>query len=538
MPTLLGADLIVKSLARENITHVFTLPGGQMNPIHFAINEEPGMTLIIPRHEGAGTLMAAGFSMASGQPACVMTTVGAGIAYEIGALYFAWKERLPLISISPQVQSCKMKPIQENLQACDQDEIFKPITKFTAILYHRDRIPSLIQRAFKTALAPEPGPVHLDVPVDVIFGFERVSAKKTKRLFPAADFRFKGQVYPDDVGVKKTAALLHESRKPLVLAGRNLERAKAGKALAAFLETTGAPVITSTPAFAAANRSYPMNLGTCWLWDNKKNRDLLSETDLILLVEADEETARMTMALAAHNPGIKIIQTAELAASLGSIVPVASGLTGSPRPILERLVKCLTTEMETTLDIDAGWKKALPAVVATHKNRLRERLAITDDRMFAMIHAMDRINAVLNPEDTVVCEGPTVTRAAMVHLHHPGLHNCILIDGTDVAGAGLPLALGARLARPEARVFLISETELLKRHHREFQTQSRYKLGVTTLLFQSREQPPEEEVDFTTLARSLGVPARRITDAEEEITDTLLHETASSTKGGLLDIVI
>ena len=84
-------------------------------------------------------------------------------------------------------------------------------------------------------------------------------------------------------------------------------------------------------------------------------------------------------------------------------------------------------------------------------------------------------------------------------------------------------------------MFLISETELLKRHHREFQTQSRYQLGVTSLLFQTHEQRPEEEVDFTMLAQSLGVPARRITDAEEEITDTLLNETAAS--GGLLDIV-
>lgn len=66
MPTLLGADLIVKALAEEGITHIFTLPGGQMNPIHFAVDQEPGMRLIIPRHEGAGALMAAGFALTSG----------------------------------------------------------------------------------------------------------------------------------------------------------------------------------------------------------------------------------------------------------------------------------------------------------------------------------------------------------------------------------------------------------------------------------------------------------------------------------------
>ena len=104
-----------------------------------------------------------------------------------------------------------------------------------------------------------------------------------------------------------------------------------------------------------------------------------------------------------------------------------------------------------------------------------------------------------------------------------------------MAGAGLPLALGAKLARPAARIFLISESELLKRHHREFQTQSRYQLSITTLMFQTHDQRPENEVDFTMLAKSLGVAARRIRDAEEEITDSLLNVTAAS--GGLLDIV-
>lgn len=535
MPTLLGADLIVKSLVKEHISHVFTLPGGQMNPIHFAVNEEPGMTLVIPRHEGAGALMAAGFSLASGKPACVMTTVGAGIAYEIGALYFAWKERLPLISISPQVQSYKMKPIQENLQACDQDEIFKPITKFTAILYHRDRIPNLIQRAFKIALSPEPGPVHLDAPVDVIFDFKRVSAKKMERLFPVLDFRFKGQMFPDENGLSEAVELMRRCRKPLVLVGRNVERAKAGRALAGFLNFTGAPVITSTPAFGTVSAGYTLDLGGCWLWDNAQNRGLLSETDLLLLIEADEETARLATALRALNPDMKIIQTAELAASLGSIVPITIGLSGSPQAVMEQYTRLLSDSAPPPA-IDADWEKALWSEIVSHKNKLRDRLTLHEDRLFAMIHTIERINTVITAEDVVICEGPTVTRVAMVYLRHPGLHNCFLFDDVDVAGTGYPLALGVKLAKPEAAVFLISETEMLKRHHREFQTQSRYQLGIATLLFQSRGKRPEEEVDFAVLAKSLGVPARKITDAEEEITDTLLLDTASAAVGGLLDV--
>jgi acetolactate synthase-1/2/3 large subunit len=82
-------------------------------------------------------------------------------------------------------------------------------------MYHRDRIPDLIRRAVKVALAPEPGPVHLDTPVDVIFGFKRVSRSKKKRLFPDRRFRFEGHVRPAHDAVLRAARLIASSARPL-----------------------------------------------------------------------------------------------------------------------------------------------------------------------------------------------------------------------------------------------------------------------------------------------------------------------------------
>lgn len=534
MPTLLGADLIVQSLAREHISHVFTLPGGQMNPIHFAVDEEPGMNLIIPRQEGAGALMAAGFALASGRPTCLMTTVGAGIAYEIGALYFAWKERLPLLSIAPQVQSDKMKPIQENLQACDQDELFRPLTKFNAICYHRDRIPNLVQRALKNALAPEPGPVHLDVPVDVIFGFKRVSRTKMKKLFPEKTFRFQGQLMPNPQGLAAAGQMMTGASRPLVLAGRNVNQAGAGPALMNFLKQTGFPVMTSTAAFGAADTAYHLNLGTVRNWSEDDLKTLLAGADLLLLIEADEETARLAGHLKAHNPDLKVLQTAEMTSAIGSVVPLEAGLIGSPAAVADGLSSHLSTAAAPPAPAE-NWQADLKAAAATQAKTLEKTKGPARDRLFSIIHTIERINNALRPEDVVICEGPAAVSAASVHLRHPGLHNCILLNDDDMTGAGFPLSLGIKLARPSARVYLISQTEPFKRHHREFQTQQRYRLPTTTLLFQSAEKRPETEVDFTRLSQSLGVPARSIDDAEEEITDSLLKDAAASETGYLLD---
>ncbi len=535
MPTLLGADLIVQTLAREGIDAVFTLPGGQMNPVHFAVQEEPGLDLISPRQEGAGALMAAGYALAAGKPGCVMTTVGAGIAYEIGALYFAWKERLPLLSISPQVQSYKMKPIQENLQACDQDEIFRPLTKFTAICYHRDRIPDLVRRALKTALTPEYGPVHLDVPVDVIYGFQRVSAKKRRQLFPAGGSRFTGQIFPNRDRLDAAAKILAEARKPLILAGRNLERARVGEQLATLLEANQFPVITSTAAYASADNKYTNNLGSCPLWAEETARHHLSATDCLCLLEADEETARLARQLKAANPALPVIQTAEVAACLGSIVPLAEGLLGSPAAVLEELGQALQSH-HARATVDTTWTDTLLAAKADTIRHLPERIAGSPDRFHGVVHTLDAINRILRPEDMVICEGPTAAFAALAHLQHPGRHSTIILADDDVPGAGFPLALGARLARPAARVFFLSETALFKRHHRELQTQHRYGLGTTGFVFQSHKRKPEEEVNFAVLARSLGVSAQAITDPEEEVTDTLLTDALSAPSGIILDI--
>ncbi|MDY6905847.1 MAG: thiamine pyrophosphate-binding protein [Thermodesulfobacteriota bacterium] len=536
MQTLLGADLIVETLAREGISYVFTLPGGQMNPVHFAVDEKPGMELILPRQEGAGALMAAGYAMASGKPACIMTTVGAGIAYEIGALYLAWKERLPLISISPQVQSHKMKPIQENLQACDQDEIFKPITKFNAICYHRDRIPNLIRRALKMALAPEYGPVHLDVPVDVIYGFKMVSDKKMKNLFPGTASRFSGNIMPDPAGVETAASLIANAERPLVLAGRNVERARAGEHLDSFLRMTGFPAIPSAAAFGAVKDS-DLNLGACELWHHPENRQMLAQTDLVLLLEADETTARMAQALKLINPEIPVIQTAELAASVGALVPLTAGLVGSPGAVFDALCRSLQVASQS-LAVTDRWKAALLQTFSNIIQGMPDNPDIATagkDTFYGILHTINRINNLITSNDKIVCEGRAAAMAAMAYLKRPGLHNCHILVDDDIPGAGYPVSLGVKLAAPDARVFLISETDLFKRHHRELQTQKRYRLNTTSLLFKSRETRPDHEVDFVTLAKSLGVSAQSLTDPEEEITDTLLCEGEQCLTGMLFD---
>jgi acetolactate synthase-1/2/3 large subunit len=164
-----GGEILVQALARQGVKKVFSIIGGQMGTMYDAIGRHPDMEVITPRSEASAALMACGYTASTGTPCVSMATVGAGVVYETAGLIMAWLDYLPVLSIAPQVQSYKMKPHQENLQACDQDLLFAPFTKFNAIGYHAKRLPQLVDRALREALAGIPGPVHLDVPVDILF---------------------------------------------------------------------------------------------------------------------------------------------------------------------------------------------------------------------------------------------------------------------------------------------------------------------------------------------------------------------------------
>ena len=523
---------MVESLAREGVKRVFSIPGGQLLPVYDGIREHPDVDMIVPRHEGASALMACGYAMATGSVATVMSTVGAGVIYEAGGLLLAWLERLPVMSISPQVQSYKMKPIQESLQACDQDEIFRPYTKFRSIIYHYKRIPQLVRRAIKVAVAPEPGPVHLDLPVDVIFEYNKISESGFEKYFPEGNFRFEGKTVPNEESVEKAVSLIKASRKPLALVGRGA-RINARDGLTRLLETAPIPVVTSVPGYSAVKSDYSGRVGCPAQWLDSDDIGKLADADLILLFEADEETSRLAIKIVRLNPSVKIVQSAAMSSAIGSLTPVDVGLLGSVDAVLDELVERVA-DHGVPDGLDGAW---IGDIVDTGKKLGKINLSALGrgPRIDGMTATVETISELLRPEDYVVCEGPMAAATAMTTLKHPGLHRTFLMPDDYIPGAGLPVSLGIKAASPKSRVYLVSETSRFKRHSREFQTAGRYKLPVTMFLFQDNPQKPEEEVDFTALARSLGVDAKHVPEPVEEVTPDVVAESFASESGTLFD---
>ena len=526
-----GNKLLVKALEAQGAKKIFSIPGGQLMGVYEAIRRSGKIELLVPRQEGAGALMACGYALASGDAGVVISTVGAGIIYELAGLIYAFKERIPVVSIAPQVQSWRIKPIQESLQAMDQDELFAPITKFNAIIYHSYRIPQLVARAWRIALAPQPGPVHLDLPLDVAFQKVRVKKSELENLVPPAKkTRFTGKRSADPKEIEKAKRLLAEAKRPLALVGRMLVRScSALSVLEEFLQRTQIPAICSNPAFSALSAKSRLFLGTFDLYSEESALELFAGADLLLYLEPDEEVAEFARKILEKASG-RAIMLCSLPTLFAS-APIDCALEGDADLILSELKQATS---ERAPEERASWQKELSE--QKEKALERKKSWYSGAEYKDLIHSLKTIDQVLGKDDYLICESELVCELAKIYLKNFSLGRVILIGNNLPKGAGFPLALGIKAGAEKARVFLITDRRNFKYHSRELQTQARYGLGICSLVFPEKLPFAKSEPNFAQLAKSLGAKGISVSEPSEEINQELLETAGREESGTLIEI--
>jgi len=317
-----------------------------------------------------------------------------------------------------------------------------------------------------------------------------------------------------------------------VLAGRGTRRF-AGDALMKFLDAASIPVLHSISSFGSVSFEYDKRLGDVKLWNGAEALDAAAQADLLLIFEADEPTARFAQEVVKRNPSIKVVQSADLAAGIGSFVPVEVGLLGTVGAVLRDLSERVNS-LGAPENMDDDWVNRLIGLKSKIEDEYLQNLGPAS-RVEAVLNTVDIVADLLRPEDYVVCDGPLASGAALAKLKHPALHRAVMIEDDYIPGAGLPVALGLKAGSPNSRVFLVTETGRFKRHSRELQSARRYGLAVTSFLFQEAATKPDEEVDFAMLSKSLGVQAQSITEPVEEITPDVVEESFKSESGTLFD---
>lgn len=254
MPRINGGEMLVRALEREGVHEIFALHGGHLDAIFKACLEH-GLRVIDTRHEQAAAHMADGWARTTGRPGIAMVTAGPGVTDAVTGVANAYLDAIPMILLggrSPLLDD-ELLPLQGGI---DQVGLMRPITKWARSVTHTERIPEYVAMAFRQAVSGRPGPVFLELPIDVLFA----RAEEEKVVFPE-NYRPKSPPGPSREALAQAMQWLIEAERPAILAGGGEWFAQAAKELTEFAELTHTPVMANAKARGAISEEHPLCFG-------------------------------------------------------------------------------------------------------------------------------------------------------------------------------------------------------------------------------------------------------------------------------------
>lgn len=282
MLKLTGAQALVRLLAVERVPFAFGIVGGKLAPLLHAIAQEPSIRFVGVRHEAAGPMMAAAVHAGSGRMAVALGEMGPGGLNLASGLGVAFGNNLPLLAITTNQHRAASYPHSGMFMDLDTKAVIAPLTKWNAVVNDPRRLPELVRRAFREALGGRPGPVHLDIPQDVL----SASCEFADDEFEIAPARYRalGGSRPSADAVEEAAALLRGARRPLIVAGGGVVAAGAAPLVRELAQRLGAPVVPTQMALGVVATGSPFFIGHGGLIAGEAVKTAFDQADVILSV--------------------------------------------------------------------------------------------------------------------------------------------------------------------------------------------------------------------------------------------------------------
>ncbi len=544
-----GGELIVKCLLQENVSKVFGISGDQLYPLLDALHQEDSIDFILTRHEQAAAHAADAWARVTGQPSVCLGTVGPGAANMVPGVYVAHADSIPLIVLAAQNQSWRINPDHGSMQALDQKTLFEPITKWSVTITHWKRIPSIIQWAFRTATSGKPGPVFIDVAVDVLYETNSLDQLEMPILSPSR-YKAMNPSVPHPSSVKQAARLLVEAEFPLIHVGGGVLRSEgAPRYLMALAEHLGAPVTTTMMARGSIPEDHP----SCLLPGGYGAIAAQVEADVVLAVgtrfgdldfwgrpptwgEFDQQKViqiDVDPTMIALNRPIEVGMVADAAEGLKAILEEVKRLRPTPKPPSPKLQDCKEAqEVWLSQFLEDAESDAIPI----HPLRL-----VKEVREFF-------------PRDAicVVDGGNTVVWATYLNrIYEP--RSFLWPSDSGHLGTGLPFAIGAKLARPDTPVYCLTGDGAFLFNVQELETARRLELPLIVivandrafgmikagqhLLYKGRHVGVDfHDVRLDQLARAMDCHGERVTDPED--IRPALQRAVESGLPSVIDVII
>ncbi|GAC1428894.1 MAG: acetolactate synthase large subunit [Chloroflexota bacterium] len=447
MPVKLnGARVLCEALRREGVTNIFGLPGGVTIPLYDVLPEYPDLRHILVRHEENAAFMADGYARTLGRAGVCLATSGPGATNLVTGIANSMMDSVPLVAITGQVGTAAIG--KDAFQETDTTGITLPITKHNYLVQHVEELPRIIKEAFYIAQTGRPGPVLVDIPKDVF------QAPVDEFIYPETVNLpgYRPDVEPKLEGVEAALDLLASAKRPLMIVGHGVILSAAYGELAQFVRATGIPVTTTLLGISAFPRSHPLNFGMVGMHGLAHTNLAINECDLLLGVGMRFDD-RVTGKLSAFAPNAKIIHMEIDPAEIGKTVKPTVALLGD----LKRTLRALTRGIEER----AGQGEAIHTsgewvgqINAWQGDRARSH-EFRSDKVVLAPYALKELYRLSKTPTIVTTDVGQHQMWAAQYFNYDEENTWLSSGGLGAMGYGLPSAMGAKVARPEATVWAV-----------------------------------------------------------------------------------
>ncbi|MEU7242384.1 glyoxylate carboligase [Streptomyces sparsogenes] len=444
MARMTAAQAAVEILKREGITHVFGLPGAAINPFYSAMRTNGGLTHVLARHVEGASHMAEGYTRArAGNIGVCVGTSGPAGTDMITGLYSAAADSIPILCITGQAPVAKLH--KEDFQAVDIASIARPLTKMAMTVLEPAQVPGAFQQAFHLMRSGRPGPVLIDLPIDVQMAeieFDPETYEPLPVHRPAAT----------RAQIDKAIELLQAAERPLIVAGGGVINADASELLVEFAQLTGVPVVPTLMGWGAIPDDHPLMAGMVGLQTSHRygNATLL-DSDFVLGI-GNRWANRHTGGLDTYTRGRTFVHVDIEPTQIGRVFAPDYGIVSDAKAALELFVEA-ARELKAAgaLKDRADWADACRQRKGTLLRRTHfDQVPVKPQRVY------EEMNKAFGRDTRYVSTiGLSQIQAAqMLHVYHP--RHWINAGQAGPLGWTVPAALGVATAEPDATVVALS----------------------------------------------------------------------------------